>query len=100
MEACPRLVGWTEAPLGFGACGLGAESLAGQLRGSQLEVQPDLLVDLGVGEVVATQGQPEETVDAGPDVGMMGKCHERVPPQTGSDTVGTGAVRMPVTISA
>jgi hypothetical protein len=99
VEALARLVQGAEAPLGLGPGSVGGESLvARELRGAELEVQADLVVDLVLHARAAPCGEAEQAGDAGADLAGAERArgrHRGAPRQAGA-----GAVRMPVTASA
>ena len=95
VEAPARLVRWSEAPLGFCSCGLGAQAFARELRRAQCEVESDLLVHLGASVIPAVQREMKESPDAGPNVLAGGGRHALLL------HAGSGApVRILVTVSA
>jgi hypothetical protein len=78
MQAASRLVLHSEARLGLGARGSGGTSLANELRGAELDVQPDLLVHVGGGASGTTDGEAEQAPDAGSDITLT--HHRRLTP--------------------
>jgi hypothetical protein len=63
-EQCACLLDVAKAGERFGACVARAQSSGFQLRGSRIDVKRDLAIDVGAGEVLATQRESQEPADA------------------------------------
>ena len=97
MEARPRLIEWTEAPLGFFTCGGGSVSLAHELLGAQLEMEADLVIGLVARAIGAAQREVEETKDARANLAVIGFVAIGHDSQTATSGL---AVRMSMSVSA
>jgi hypothetical protein len=75
VKAPARLVEGAEAPHGLGACGVGGHAASDECLDPQVEVERDLLVHLGGGELrPPAQGEPEGPADARSDVELPHGC--------------------------
>jgi hypothetical protein len=68
-EVPASVVDRPEPTFGFAARHVGREALANELVGSKTEMEADLVIGIRSGEVGSTEREPEQSSDAGANLG-------------------------------